>query len=239
MEEEEEEEEEEEYFVPLQDQRVFGAGIKRKRVNFIPAEAPSSTPKPQISSNAAPGDRYLSIVLRDQKPLNIHERGVKDTAKSSPSMAPTEIPPLCLCEICSLPIESSDNAVTSNPPHEASLAHRVCLSHSNPPSHLDRTRQGLKYLSSYGWDPDSRLGLGATGAGIRAPIKGKEKNNTVGLGCRLPTNGANSSLALEKEIEKLDARQTRVWEEAGKRKRERLQEIFYRNDDVQRYLGGG
>ena len=40
-----------------------------------------------------------------------------------------------------------------------------------------------------------------------------------------------------KEAEKLDAKQVRRMEEVGRRKGERLREMFYRSDDVERYLG--
>ncbi|KAI5290636.1 hypothetical protein KEM54_000922, partial [Ascosphaera aggregata] len=63
------------YFLPLEDQRVFGAGYRRKRVKFVPANdttaggsihelssrAASAPPQPQLSV----GDRYLSLVLGD------------------------------------------------------------------------------------------------------------------------------------------------------------------------------
>ena len=58
---------EEDYFIPLQDQRVFGAGIKRKRVQFVPSTDPNlttTTSKSQkTASSSSIGDTYLSIVL--------------------------------------------------------------------------------------------------------------------------------------------------------------------------------
>ena len=97
---------------------------------------------------------------------------------------------------------------------------------------MDRSRQGFKYLSSYGWDPDSRQGLGATGKGIRAPIKAKVKNDTVGLGAKTK----EAAKPLDAKVERLDAKQVRKKDMEDRRKRERLQEIFYRNDDVEKYL---
>lgn len=93
----------------------------------------------------------------------------------------------------------------------------------------------MKYLTSYGWDPDSRLGLGAKGEGILAPVKAKVKSDTVGLGVVFP-KGVDKR-KMEKKVEKLDAKRVRKMEEEGKKRRERLQELFYRNDDLERYLG--
>ena len=111
----------------------------------------------------------------------------------------------------------------------------VCLTHSYPPSHLDRSRQGLKYLSSYGWDPDSRQGLGITGEGIRAPIKAKFKNDTVGLGVRIK---GYKKAPRTTAVERKDAKQVRRMDMKERRTRERLQEMFYGSDDVEKYLGG-
>ena len=121
-------------------------------------------------------------------------------------------------------------------PHEASLAHQVCLIPSYPPSHLDRNRKGLAYLSAYGWDPDSRLGLGATGHGIRFPIKTKRKDDKMGIGMVLPKEGDRRK---KEKVEKLDAGKIRKLHEKDKKKGEKLRETFYRNDDMARYLGGG
>ncbi|MCJ1257801.1 hypothetical protein MMC24_005627 [Lignoscripta atroalba] len=230
--------EDDEYFVPLQDQRVFGAGIKRNRVNFIPAAAGSSQPAQNPASSIAPGDRYLSIVLQNHGySKGDTEEASGDITESSGEVTSLKSLQSALCEICKLPIETNEHPVPSSRPYEASIAHQACLSHSHPPSHLDRTRHGLKYLSSYGWDPDGRLGLGAKGAGIRAPIKGKEKNDTVGLGVKFPDRRGMNSEVSGNKVEKLDAKRVRKQEEVGKLKRKRLQELFYRDDEVEKYLG--
>ena len=238
-----ENDEEYEYLVPLQDQRVFGAGIKRSRVPFVPAR--TDPPLPSISSPSRKiGEHYLSIVLKeagqangDITPKKFSSEQVEAPAEGHMAAVSTEdSTESVLCEICQLPIGHANRTMlSSSRPHEASLAHQVCLVHSHPPSHLDRTRKGLQYLSSYGWDPDSRLGLGVVGQGIRIPIKAKLKNNTLGL-------GAEKNLQTQKPSEKkqkLDVKQVRRKEQESRRKRERLQELFYRNDDVERYLGQG
>lgn len=228
---------EDEYYTPLEDQRVFGAGIKRKRVNFVPAELGPPHPVRGTPDTGAVGDRYLSIVLgKTQSQTQTGSDDHKNVQIRGPPQSKAEA---ALCEICNLPIELPSAVEANTPrPHEASIAHQVCLTHSHPPSHLDRSRQGLKYLSSYGCDPDSRLGLGASGSGIRNPIKGKIKNDTAGLGVQKPKKGVRDVLKEEK-VEKLDAKKVRRREEEGRKKRERLQELFYRSDDLERYLGRG
>lgn len=229
--------EEDKYLIPLQDQRIFGAGIKGKRVHFIPptTDYPTDPSKPSKPSKA--GDRYLSIVLPTSRP-DLEQNaftGQKIEVVDPRTPSTTDGP---LCQICNLPISPyAINMTSSLRAHEASLAHQVCLTHSHPPSHLDRNRQGLKYLSSYGWDPDSRLGLGASGHGIRVPIKPRAKNDTVGLGATpLPEDKRDNRRLIKKE-EKLDAKKVRKREAEIKQKRNTLQELFYGDEDLERYLG--
>ncbi|MCJ1463495.1 hypothetical protein MMC07_002103 [Pseudocyphellaria aurata] len=226
--------------VPLQDQRVFGAGIKQKRVSFIPAriDSPLSTSSP--SSNI--GDRYLSIVLQDtdqakesELPKGFAPKHEETTTEGHiVAVSAEDSTERIFCDICKLPMQHTCTATFSDSrPHEASLAHQACLAHSHPPSHMDRTRKGLQYLSSYGWDPDDRLGLGVAGEGIRFPLKVKPKNNTVGL-------GVDKYLRTQKLSEKkktLNAKQVRENEQEARRKREILQELFYRDDEMEKYLG--
>jgi hypothetical protein len=235
------------YEIPLQDQRVFGAGIKRKRVKFVPSAAVSSTPPTSSGASAqSVSDFYLSLVLPSAG--NPPKEAVSTTGspKSSeglqqPRPEPSETR---LCEICNLPLATTSegsaskdiDALAKSRPHEASLVHQVCLSHSHPPSHLDRNRKGLAYLSSYGWDPDARTGLGVSGQGIQFPIKTKPKDDKLGIGVVLPKEPDRRK---KEKIEKLDAGKVRKLHEKDKKRGERLREMFYRNDDVERYLGGG
>ncbi|KAK2745481.1 ATPase with role in protein import into the ER [Onygenales sp. PD_40] len=239
-----------EYFLPLEDQRVFGAGIKRKRVPFVPSsEAVLSTSKdtsgtssiqsPQ-SEPSSIGDKYLSIVLSSSGARNSNPDSSLARSKSTPPSAlPSESNSALTCEICRLPLSSApprskDDGNTAQP-HEASLAHQVCLPHSHPPSAIDRTRTGYKYLSTQGWDPDSRLGLGARGQGIQIPIKIKVKNDTLGLGIKPPK--PNERPAKVKKEEKLNAKQVRKMEQESKHKGDKLREMFYSREDVEKYLG--
>lgn len=222
---------------PLEVQRMFGAGIKRKRIDFVPAGGASTESTRQPNPPTLTGDKYLSIVLKNGASSSEFNTSNTQAPNASESLSHHQLEPKgAVCEICRLPIKASDDAsTTSSEPHEASIAHQVCLQHSRPPSHLNRDRQGLKYLSSYGWDPDSGLGLGATGEGIRVPIKVKVKNDTVGLGVEL----RETKKGPEKNVELLDAKKVRKKNLEDRKKREKLQQMFYGNDDVERYLGGG
>ncbi|KAL8640043.1 MAG: hypothetical protein Q9228_003001 [Teloschistes exilis] len=225
-----EEIDDDEYLVPLQDQRVFGAGIKRKKINFVP---PSSVEDSGISKapKLGAGDRYLAIVFN--KRLGDSEARWAPTSEVA-SANTIAGPGQALCEVCKLPLSSDEVGWQQNSTHETTIAHQVCVSHSEPPSHLDHNRPGLKYLSSYGWDPDSRTGLGIGGAGIRVPIKAKPKYDTLGIG----SSAASASLKANKPVsKKLNAKQTREAEAKGSRKRHRIQEAFYQSEDVQKYLG--
>ncbi|KAI4094334.1 MAG: hypothetical protein LQ339_007520 [Xanthoria mediterranea] len=224
---------ESEYVIPLKDQSVFGAGVRRKKIDFVPSKGNDQHPASASIAQGA-GDRYLSIVLK----------GLQSTSGTGPhndqdsSHPPNTSNPIC--EICRLPIESKvlEAELESSKPHETSLAHQLCLEHSHPPSHLDRTRQGLRYLSSYGWDPDARLGLGATGTGIRIPIKPKPKNDTMGLGLVVAPSSPKNKV-VKPAVKKLDAKKTRKAEERAKREGEKLRNMFYEREDVERYLGSG
>lgn len=245
--------------------QAFGAGIKRKRVPFVPSSDTvtlSTTSAPvTVSSSPAPGassiaDKYLSIVLPSSSRSDIDLSNNVSTGTD-------------LCEVCRLPLkgtpkhlkqddEKEPQCSASEPsdlvPHEASLAHQVCLPHSHPPFAIDRTGKGYRYLSSYGWDPDSRAGLGPTGSGIQIPLKSKIKNDTVGLGVGSwrdeieNTGGKRHERKLKrlrereetnkvKNTPKLNAKQVRLQEEAKKNQGERLRDIFYRSEDVEKYLG--
>jgi hypothetical protein len=224
------EDQDEDYHLPLLDQRVFGAGLKRKRIQFVPPASTSTTFPSQTIDGPSVGDKYLSIVL----PLSATPTPPPSQDSSTPGKAPESHARPLTCEICELPITLPDEANNAKP-HESSLAHQSCLPHSHPPSHLPRDHVGLKYLESYGWDPDARMGLGVGGKGIRIPIKGKVKSDTVGLGVKIK----KGKVAEAKVQRKLHAGEVRRAEMESKRKGERLRERFYGNEDVERYLGGG
>ncbi|KAH7630653.1 hypothetical protein B0T09DRAFT_123230 [Sordaria sp. MPI-SDFR-AT-0083] len=165
-----------------------------------------------------------------------------DTAQTT-STAPTKQPPpiaqpqpqqLETCQICSLPYDPTPSGLAA---HESSFAHQSRLPHSHPPSAFDRSRMGLKHLTSHGWDPDSRQGLGSAAQGIQFPIKGKKKDDHLGLGIEVPKNG----IPLPKKKEKLlDAKKVRKMQEQEKKRGQRIQrELWGRGPDLERYLGKG
>jgi hypothetical protein len=243
-----------EYEIPLQDQRVFGAGIKRKGVKFVPSSSSATSDIPTGNTSAKSiSDFYLGLVLSaDSKEAEASSK--IDGGNKPEGQEVGESPVEQICEVCRLPLSSApytsnttqdgtdstnSSTVSKNSkshPHEASLAHQLCLTHSHPPSHLDRNRKGLTYLASYGWDPDSRLGLGASGQGIQFPIKTKPKDDKMGIGVVLPKEAERR----RKEKPKgLDAGKIKKLDEKDKKKSARLRQMFYQNDDIDRYLGGG
>jgi hypothetical protein len=238
------------YEIPLQDQRIFGAGIKRQRVKFIPSTEASFGSEPvQVTGSKSVSDLYLGLVLPgDLKTSNgISTPTSLSDVHVTPGPACQEENESRVCDVCKLPLSSNPaseadpsptpRSPSSKPrPHEASLAHQVCLTHSYPPSHLDRNRKGLTYLTSYGWDPDSRLGLGASGQGIQFPIKTKPKDDKMGIGVVLPKEAERRR---KEKPTKLDAGKVRKLQEKDRKKAEKLREVFYGNDDIERYLGGG
>lgn len=71
---------------------------------------------------------------------------------------------------------------------------------------------------------------------MQFPIKAKPKDDKLGIGVVLPKPG---KVKKKEKPQKLDAGKVRKLQERDKRKGERLAEIFYRSEDVERYLGGG
>ncbi|KAL8747376.1 MAG: hypothetical protein Q9190_000722 [Brigantiaea leucoxantha] len=218
------------YIIPLTDQRNFGAGLKRKRVQFTTADKESQPQSERLPSPTA-GDRYLSMVLKNRE-SNQRTTESKHSISGTHSLDQAESARKVesVCSICNLPFDPSEARA-----HETSLAHQICMSHSHPPSHLDRTRQGFKILASYDWDLDSRQGLGANGQGLRDPIKMRQKNNMAGLGMRIPTS-ESKKVDLHRVVQKLDAKQTRQQAEKLRKDREKLQDLFYGNEDIAKHL---
>ena len=302
-----------EYYIPLVDQRVFGAGIKRKRVPFVPAGSDFVDGRPG-GHNPDLSDRYLSIVLPPSSPppppallpptsttagendsdeINDNIQRPTLAAEDSTHRQPKPESPISAsvstlldqpqtCAICNLTITSPKRTLTTAliPPssqsqkpsqassHCASIVHQICLPHSHPPSHLSRDHIGLKYLSSYGWDPDGRVGLGAKGKeGVRAPVgvKNKVKRDTVGLGVELAdrhggkaraekkvggkgikekscsllmSSSPSSSSSPRRKQTSLNAKQIRQRQKEEQKRDIRLRELFY-GPDLEAYLGAG
>lgn len=158
--------EDDEYEIPLRDQRYFGAGLKRKRIQFVPSTTVTAAQSLPTTSSTSVADRYLSIVLKKAKPESPGletslESGGHATAHTehqthdAPGTPDEGTPTVARCDICHRPVTASDAQTQVN--HERSITHQICLQHSHPPSHIDRTRKGLNVLESQGWDPDTRL----------------------------------------------------------------------------------
>ena len=242
------------YEIPLRDQRYFGAGLKRKRVQFIASTKPDSTPSAVTSTNSlgsTASESYLSIVFsktRLESPITapaVESGNSTDQAHLLPSQNATADNGAAdsvtgICPVCR---KMNRISVTdASQPHETSLAHQVCLPHAHPPSALDRRRKGFDMMQAYGWDPDQRLGLGAAGEGILHPIKAKEKRDLIGLGAETESEvriKGRRKPETKKPRRSLDAGKIQKMAVESRKKDDRLREMFYRNDEVEKYLCGG
>lgn len=218
--------------VPLHRKQPFGAGLKRKKVEFVRAQESDVTAAvaaEQKASAAAVGDFYASIVLGAKKKAENDPASEDKQEEEKPG-------PEKICDVCALPI------VSSVAEHNASLAHQVSIQHSHPPSHLDRSRMGLRTLNSQGWDPDARVGLGREGEGLRFPIKVVAKDDTLGIGAVVPAAAEAAAGRREeerREKKSLSAREMKAVRLREKEKAERLQQEIYGRVDVEKYLRGG
>ncbi|KAJ2903581.1 hypothetical protein MKZ38_009634 [Zalerion maritima] len=220
--------------IPLHKLQPFSAGLHRRKVNFVPASdsvlktTTASNDSTSTTSRSA-ADSYLNIVLpKEAQP----DPGGATEQQASPRV----------CETCKLPIifqgggEPARSDSAARKAHEAGIVHQFCVTHSHPPSALDRSRMGLAVLSSHGWDPDSRRGLGAEGQGIINPIKPSPKSDKLGIGMKetLP-----AAAKVEKKKKILSAKEARRHAENEKRRHQALMNQFHGNPDVTKYLGGG
>lgn len=211
--------------VPLHHKRPYGAGLKRTRVEFVHAQQPDEDTAYRPSAPA--GDLYASVVLGHEPassaadaPSSSASRGDHQASDGLSSAPP-------ICPVCSLPV------TTTVREHDASLAHQVSLAHSHPPSALDRKRMGLRALSAQGWDPDSRLGLGRQGEGVRFPIKASAKEDTLGIGATMPET---ARVDQRKEVRRMSAKEIKANTKSEKEKEERLQQEIFGSVNIERYL---
>ena len=222
-----------EYYVPLVNQKAFGAGVKRKRIDFVPASQIDVPLQQDVSKNPSLADRYLSIVLPKDSTYP------KSIPSSTTALNHETITAPTLCAVCKQPISTTTDNLALNT-HESSIAHQVCLTHSHQPSHLDREHVGLRYLTGYGWDPDSRKGLGARQEGITIPIKAKQKHDTTGLkeiedeeDIKFRKRPVKKP---EEPVVRLDAGKLRKKQEEERKRAEKLRHMFY-GPDLSQYLG--
>lgn len=219
--------------VPLHHMKPFGSGLRRNEIKFVPASNEDSTVTEKASSKSSGQnvrDFYLNMVLK------------RPTADQATSKEIEETPEVC--EICKMPLTSTtitdgkpDSSSSKAGRHEASIAHQVCLTHSHPPSALDRNRMGLSVLEAAGWDPDSRIGLGAAGQGVQYPIKVKPKEDRLGVGVVVPKD-----FQVKKQRERpkmLDAKKVRKMAADDRKRTDKLQQQIFGKVDLEKYLGQG
>lgn len=231
---------------PLQHKRAFGAGLKRKRVEFVKAQDPDASIAGTPSSTASSvsiGDLYASVVLSNSKPTRDNplqsqaEQPHLDTVtpEGAGEAAETTTAPE-ICAVCQLPITSTQ--------HESSLAHQVSLAHSHPPSALDRSRMGLRALASQGWNPDARVGLGKDGEGVRYPIKLVAKDDTLGIGAaeeakRKAEEAAKKKKPVVEETKVLTAKELKKQADTQRARGVKLQAEIFGRADLDKYLKPG
>ncbi|KAL2159927.1 hypothetical protein VTH06DRAFT_2060 [Thermothelomyces fergusii] len=240
--------------IPLHHQRPFGTGLFRKPIAFVPAsdggeqlktvDDGTATAKPRQDV----ADMYLSMVLpedatrsRSAPPTSSVSTTTTETAGGEEPSQPST------CPVCRLPLDTDAGT------HERTLAHQVCLPHSQPPSALDRTRMGLAYLAAYGWDPDSRKGLGAQQQGILYPVKARVKNDNLGLGIRPPSpplpgeeeekkkkkRRADGEEGRTKKAQLLDAKKVRKMALDERKRAARIRQDLFGDGRLEKYLGPG
>ena len=203
----------------------FSNPVYRRRVTFVPAAPATLAADTPVSTGTFAADRYSSIVFGSTAADTEFTSNSNDNRSLDPRAESLSCP---ICHV-PLPVSLSETVVKS---HECLLAHQLSLPHSHPPSHLPRSNKGLQYLSSYGWDPDSRQGLGADGEGIRVPVKPKVKADTVGLGVSVDKNRTEKPKPVM-----LDAGKVRKLENKDRKQRQKLEREFWGRDDIEKYLG--
>ncbi|EAQ88121.1 hypothetical protein CHGG_04740 [Chaetomium globosum CBS 148.51] len=220
--------------IPLQHQRPFGAGLHKKPIAFVSASGTGQLKSVDDSAAGRPqqnvADIYLSLVLSEDTTRP------KSAPPTSSSKALDDKPPpqTETCPVCKLPLQTDTDTGTT---HAQSFAHQVCLPHSQTPSALDRTRMGLAYLSTYGWDPDARRGLGAEQQGIKFPIKAKVKDDKLGIGIQVPKGLPPPPP--KKKAQLLDAKKVRKMAEEERKKGARIRQELFGDGKLEKYLGGG
>jgi hypothetical protein len=94
---------------------------------------------------------------------------------------------------------------------------------------------GLAYLSTHGWDPDARRGLGAAQQGITFPVKAKAKDDKLGIGIEVPRG-----LPPPKKKERLlDAKKVRKMALDEKKRAARIRQELFGDGKLEKYLGPG
>lgn len=202
---------------PFVQHPAYGRGLWKNPINFVSAASDAPTPTINPTNGLTMAQKYLAIMFPNGQPQPI--------AEAYP-----------LCGICGEPVKETDQRT-----HYLSPAHQAALPRAPIPSAIDRTRMGLKYMSKHGYDVDARLGLGAEGQGMLFPLVPREKRDKLGLGIDKKEHEKKRSLggASKADVKegRLDAGKIRKLEKVQKRRHDKLQRMFYANDDVEKYLG--
>ncbi|KAH8731152.1 hypothetical protein GQ44DRAFT_722794 [Phaeosphaeriaceae sp. PMI808] len=204
--------------VPFIQQPAYGRGLWKNPIQFVSAtpDAPTKTTTSSALGKTM-AEKYLAIMFPNGEP------------QPRPEAYP-------LCGICCQPVKELDPRM-----HFLSPAHQAALPRAPTPSAIDRTRMGLKSMTKHGYDVDARVGLGASGQGMLFPIVPKEKKDKLGLGADKKDYAKKKALgdasAVDVKEGKLDAGKVRKLAKIDKRKHEKLQKLFYGNDEVEKYLG--
>lgn len=204
--------------LPFTSHSTYGRGLWKNPIAFVPA-APATVPAPSKPVDGQSiAQKYLEIMFPNGQPM------------PEPDAYP-------LCGICGEPVKETDHRI-----HFLSAAHQAALPRAPVPSAIDRTRMGLKYMQSFGWDVDARVGLGARGEGMLFPLVPKEKRDKLGLGIDKKVEERRKGLISGRGVAKpgeirLDAGKIQKLAKVEKRKHDKLQRMFYGNDEVEKYLG--
>ncbi|KAK8010476.1 g-patch domain-containing protein [Apiospora arundinis] len=129
---------------------------------------------------------------------------------------------------------------TASAPPDNPVSRRICEHIKSAWSTLIPHRLSIGH--AWAWPSSSHRvgiqmqggGLGASQQGVQYPIKAKPKEDTLGIGVQVPKD-------LEKwkkeKPQKLDAAKVRKKVAEDKKRREKLQQQFYGNPDIEKYLG--
>lgn len=193
--------------------RPFPAPHRRSKqpIAFVAAGSTPGEQQQQPTKSISGSGSGSEVAALYRKLVGLHA--------DAPSPAgPAAAAEAAICEACGQPIREDGGQWE----HEKTLAHQAALPHSFPPHHLPRSSVGLKILQRCGWDPDSRLGLGAGGQGGRYPVKAVPKEDRVGVGARLAHRKPGQQQQQQGKVAKLGAREMRRREAEGKRRREAI-----------------
>lgn len=201
---------------PFVEQRAFGRGLWKNPIKFV-SSAPEVQPTTTSTNGKTMAEKYLAIMFPNGQP------------QPEPEAFPR-------CGICGEPVKETDQRI-----HYLSPAHQAALPRAPIPSAIDRTRMGLKYMEKHGYDFDARQGLGTSGQGMLFPLVPKEKRDKLGLGIDKKEHTQRKALGGASRADvregRLDAGKVRKLAQVQKKRDDKLQRMFYGNDEVEKYLG--